>query len=65
MATVLPGSPPAFNPNDVEATVKALCNYLRGFQENTDYLFGQLQKAHIAIEADISELKSSNGRRTR
>lgn len=44
MATVLPGSPPTFNKNDVPATVKALCAYTRNMQENINFMLGQLKK---------------------
>lgn len=50
MATVLPGSPPAFNKNDVSGTVKALCNYTRVLQENLDFLLGQMKKEIISIQ---------------
>lgn len=44
MATILPGSPPTFNKNDVIGTVKSLCNYTRSMQENLDFLLGQMKK---------------------
>lgn len=44
MATILPGSPPAFNKNDVESTVKALCAYSRNLHETLDYTLGQIEK---------------------
>lgn len=44
MATILPGSPPAFNRNDAAGTVKALCAYTRNLQENLDFLLGQLRR---------------------
>lgn len=56
MATVLPGSPPAFNKNDVSGTVKALCNYTRVLQENLDFLLGQMKKEIISIQEDITSL---------
>ena len=45
MATTLPGSPPSFDRNDVNGTVKSLCNYTRNLQENLDFMLGQLQKS--------------------
>lgn len=56
MATVLPGSPPAFDKNDVSATVKALCNYTRVLQENLDFLLGQMKKEITAIQQDVTSL---------
>ena len=44
MATILPGPPPAFNKNDVESTVKALCAYVRNLHETLDYTLGQIEK---------------------
>lgn len=52
MATILPGSPPAFNKNDVEGTVKALCAYTRNMHETMDFLLGQIEK-------DMTKLKDS------
>ena len=43
MATILPGSPPSFDRNDVNGTVKSLCNYTRSLQEKLDFMLGQLQ----------------------
>lgn len=66
MATILPGSPPTFNRNDVNGTVKALCTYTRNLQENLDFMLGQLkrdvsdaQKAISAHGEDISALRQS------
>ena len=59
MATVLPGSPPTYNRNDISATVKALCNYTRTLQENADYILGQLKKASEKNTTDIATLKTS------
>ena len=50
MATTLPGSPPSFDRNDVNGTVKSLCNYTRNLQENLDFRLGQLQKSMTAIQ---------------
>lgn len=44
MATILPDSPPAFNKNDIEGTVKALCSYTRNLHETLDFTLGQIQK---------------------
>lgn len=56
MATILPGSPPSFNRNDVSGTVKALCNYTRSLQENIDFLLGQLQKSVQTMQGDVEGL---------
>lgn len=56
MATILPGSPPAYNRNDIDGTVKALCNYTRGLQENIDFLLGQLKKDLAAVKGDVDGL---------
>lgn len=58
MATVLPGSPPSFDRNDVNGTVKALCNYTRTLQENIDFMLGQLQKNLTAVQTSIEGLNS-------
>ena len=44
MATTLPSSPPSFDRNDVNGTVKSLCNYTRNLQENLDFMLGQMKK---------------------
>lgn len=44
MATVLPGSPPAFDRNNVEGTVKSLCAYVRNLHETLDYTLRQFEK---------------------
>lgn len=58
MATVLPGSPPSFDRNDVSGTVKALCNYTRTLQENIDFMLGQLQKSVTAAQTSIEGLNT-------
>lgn len=58
MATILPGSPPSFNKNDVNGTVKALCSYTRSLQENLDFMLGQLQKSMTSMESSIEGLNS-------
>lgn len=58
MATILPGSPPSFNRNDVNGTVKALCSYTRSLQENLDFMLGQLQKSMTSMESGIEGLNS-------
>ena len=45
MASILPGSPPAFQKSDVESTVKALCAYTRNQHETLDYMLGQIRGA--------------------
>lgn len=56
MATILPGSPPSFERNDVSGTVKALCSYTRGLQESLDFMLGQLQKSMTAVQNGIERL---------
>lgn len=56
MATILPGSPPSFDRNDVNGTVKSLCNYTRSLQENLDFMLGQLQKSMTAIQTSVEGL---------
>ena len=56
MATTLPGFPPSFDRNDVNGTVKSLCNYTRSLQENLDFMLGQLQKSMTAIQTSVSTL---------
>ena len=56
MATILPGSPPTFNKNDVSGTVKSLCNYTRSMQENLDFILGQLKKDLAAVKGDVEWL---------
>lgn len=58
MATILPGSPPSFNKNDVSGTVKALCSYTRTLQENLDFMLGQFQKSMTGMESSIEGLNS-------
>lgn len=58
MATILPGSPPSFDRNDVNGTVKALCSYTRNLQENLDFMLGQLQKSMTAIQTSVEGLNS-------
>ncbi len=45
MATVLPGSPPGSNKENVAGTVKAICGYLRTFHDNVDFQLGQIKKS--------------------
>lgn len=58
MATVLPGSPPSFDRNDVSGTVKALCSYTRNLQENLDFMLGQLQKSMTSIQSSVDGLNT-------
>ena len=44
MANVIPGVPPSYNKNDLQGTVKALCNYIRSYQENVDFILSQIRK---------------------
>lgn len=59
MATILPGSPPTFNKNDISATVRALCNYSRTMHEQLDFLLNQLQKTTAQNSSDIATIKES------
>lgn len=54
MATILTGSPPSFNRNDVTGTVKALCTYTRGLQENLDFLLGNLRRDMEGAQTALS-----------
>ena len=56
MATILPGSPPSFDRNDVNGTVKSLCNYTRSLQENLDFMLGQLQKSVTSMQSSVEGL---------
>lgn len=58
MATILPGSPPSFDRNDVNGTVKSLCNYTRSLQENLDFMLGQLQKSMTSIQSSVDGLNT-------
>ena len=58
MATTLPGSPPSFDRNDVNGTVKSLCNYTRNLKDNMDYMLGQLHKSMTAIQTSVEGLNS-------
>ena len=58
MATTLPGSPPSFDRNDVNGTVKSLCNYTRSLQENLDFMLGQLQKSMTSIQSGVDGLNT-------
>ena len=60
MATILPGSPPSFDRNDVNGTVKALCSYTRNMQENLDFMLGQLQKSMTSIQSSVDGLSIVN-----
>ena len=61
MATILPGSPPSYNRNDVAGTVKALCSYTRTLQENLDFQLGQFKKDIATIKGDIEGLNGTIG----
>lgn len=58
MATILPGSPPSFDRNDVNGTVKSLCNYTRNLQEKLDFMLGQLQKSVTSMQSSVEGLNS-------
>lgn len=58
MATILPGSPPSFDRNDVNGTVKSLCNYTRSLQEKLDFMLGQLQKSVTSMQSNVEGLNS-------
>lgn len=55
MATILPGSPPSFNKNDVESTVKNLCAYNRNMHDTLDYTLGQMEKSINQVKDAIEE----------
>lgn len=56
MAAILPGSPPSFHRNDVEGTVKALCDYSRNMHDTLDYMLGQMEK-------ELSQIKDAGAER--
>ena len=58
MATILPGSPPSFDRNDVSGTVKSLCNYTRNLQEKLDFMLGQLQKSVTSMQSNVEGLNT-------
>lgn len=55
MATILPGSPPAFDKNNVDGTVKALCAYNRNMHDTLDYTLGQIEKSITQVKDAIEE----------
>lgn len=55
MATNLPGSPPAFDKNNVDGTVKALCAYNRNMHDTLDYTLGQIEKSITQVKDAIEE----------
>lgn len=57
MATILPGSPPGYNKDNVPGTVRAICSYLRTMHDNMDFQLGQLKKGQEAQGKSISELE--------
>ena len=57
MATILPGSPPGFNKDDVTATVRAICGYLRTLHDNVDFQLGQFKKTQETQAKTISVLE--------
>ncbi len=68
MATVLPGSPPGFNKENIAGTVKAICGYLRTFHDNVDFQLGQIKKSlesHAksveALEKKVQSLENGLG----
>lgn len=66
MATILPGSPPGFDRNNVAGTMRSICGYLRNMHDNINFQFGQLQKTQDAqggkvetLEKKVSALEDS------
>ena len=63
MATILPGSPPGFNKDDVTATVRAICGYLRTLHDNVDFQLGQFKETQAktisVLEQKVAKLESS------
>lgn len=55
MATSLPGSPPSFDKNNVDGTVKALCAYTRNLHETLDYTLGQFEKSITQIKDSVEK----------
>lgn len=59
MATTLPGSPPAFDRNDVAGTVKRLCSYTRNLQESLDFMLGQIKRDLETQGESITSMKKT------
>ncbi|MEG1562884.1 MAG: hypothetical protein RR365_04035 [Bacteroides sp.] len=66
MATILSKSPPTYNANNVQGSVKQITDYLRYLHENVDFLLGQLKKKDTdtydtlaKIQETLSSIKSS------
>lgn len=57
MATVLPTSPPSYNANNVEGTVKSLCTYNSTTHEYLNYLISQLKTSISELESRIAALE--------
>lgn len=60
MATVLPGSPPAFDKGNETGTVRAICNYLRQTHDNVDFQLGQVRKTLETQQKMITALTEKN-----
>lgn len=60
MATVLPGSPPAFDKDNEAGTLRVICNYLRNMHDNVDFQLGQIKKALETQQAAIAVLTEKN-----
>ncbi len=57
MANIIPGVPPTYNPDDLRGTVKNLCNYMRTFQENVDFILSQIKKDVDNVSEDVEDIK--------
>ncbi len=60
MATVLPGSPPAFDKGNETGTVRAICNYLRSLHDNVDFQLGQVRKSLETQQNATTSLTEKN-----
>lgn len=59
MATILPGSPPSYDKNNVQGTVKALCSYARTLQENLDFQLSGFKREISAAQGEIETIKKT------
>lgn len=57
MASVLPGSPPAFGRDDLPGTLRAVCGYLSTIQENAGLQISWLEEQNQTLAARVKELE--------
>lgn len=59
MASILPGSPPGYDRNNPQGTVKALCSYAFGLHEALDFRLGQFKKDIDHGKTDIASTQKA------